>query len=271
MKPYPNFRELESLSGITWSDLTTLEPRLGELLWRARQASVTCRRVSDVNGVFAPIQNTLAEMVGFTGKHHGHPVLGSPWAYQVAYWKLYDSVAGLLPSPVGGAAESSKKQKDPVADTNPSESEAACDHAEVIPGQETRMPVPENLIANTPALTDDRNLYPWSIPAANGDCQETVHPSQWQPAAKPFGRWFDRSVGFWVGGALLGVGGSIFGGSMPYSNSVAVTISVFWWGFYFGCFGASVGALLGLWAEGIPAAAPAAEMIRATKKRRASV
>jgi hypothetical protein len=36
---------------------------------------------------------------------------------------------------------------------------------------------------------------------------------------------------------------------MPYRYPVAVTISVLWWGIYLGCFGAGVGALLGLWAE----------------------
>jgi hypothetical protein len=60
---------------------------------------------------------------------------------------------------------------------------------------------------------------------------------------------FDRIVGFWLGGALLGIGGCILGGFMPYSHPVAVTISVLWWGIYLGCLGASIGALLGSWAE----------------------
>jgi hypothetical protein len=97
MKPYPSSRDLELLSGATWHDLAELEPRLGELLWEARQASVTCRRWSDVDRVFAPIRNTLADLVGITGQNHRHPVLASPEAYQVAYWKVYDAVAGLLP------------------------------------------------------------------------------------------------------------------------------------------------------------------------------
>jgi hypothetical protein len=42
MKPFPNFRELECLAGVTWQDLVELEPRLGELLWRARQAGASC-------------------------------------------------------------------------------------------------------------------------------------------------------------------------------------------------------------------------------------
>ena len=122
MKPYPNFRDLERLSGITWRDLAELEPKLGELLWGARQACVTCRRWSDVDRAFAPIRNTLAELVGFAGKNRRHPVLGGPEAYEVAYWKLYDAVAGLLPGRAGGAAEAPEKQRgETVAETCPDE------------------------------------------------------------------------------------------------------------------------------------------------------
>jgi hypothetical protein len=103
MKAYPNFRNLERLSGITWHDLAELEPRLSELLWAARAASATCRRWSDVDRVFAPIRNILTEVVGFAGRHHRHRVLGSVGAYDVAYWKLYDAVAGLLPVRAAGA------------------------------------------------------------------------------------------------------------------------------------------------------------------------
>jgi hypothetical protein len=91
--------------GITWGELTALEPRLEELLWAARAASATCRRWSDVDRVFVPIQNTLTELVGFAGRHHRHPVLGSAGAYLVAYWKLYDAVAALLLVRAGCADE----------------------------------------------------------------------------------------------------------------------------------------------------------------------
>jgi hypothetical protein len=110
MKPYPNYRDLERLSGITWGDLTALEPRLGELLWGARQACVTCRRWSEVDQIFSPIRNTLAELVGFARQNHGHSLLGSPKAYEIAYWKLYDAVAGLLPDRASGAAVAADKQ-----------------------------------------------------------------------------------------------------------------------------------------------------------------
>jgi hypothetical protein len=61
------------------------------------------------------------------------------------------------------------------------------------------------------------------------------------------------TIGFWLGGAILGTGGCILGVCMPYHHPVAVVISALWWGIYFGCFGGSIGALLGLWAERTPA------------------
>jgi hypothetical protein len=76
---------------------------MAKLLWEARQAGVTCRRWSDVSRVFAPIQNSLAGLVGFARKGRWHPVLVSVGAYQVAYWTLYAAVAGLLPGRAGGA------------------------------------------------------------------------------------------------------------------------------------------------------------------------
>jgi hypothetical protein len=33
---------------------------------------------------------------------------------------------------------------------------------------------------------------------------------------------------------------------MPYTHPVAIAISMIWWGIYAGCFGPSLGALLGL-------------------------
>ena len=85
------------------------------------------------------------------------------------------------------------------------------------------------------------------------DGQRAARPSGGHPAAGGLRRRFHRSVGFWLGGALLGVGGCILGIGMPYRHPVGVTISALWWGIYLGCFGASIGALLGLWAEQVSA------------------
>jgi hypothetical protein len=99
-------------------------------------------------------------------------------------------------------------------------------------------------MSNPPRLTELRNPSPLSLPATKEAWQGAVR----SPNAR-LRRRFDRTIGFWLGGALLGVGGCILGICMPYRHPVAVTISVLWWGMYLGCFGASIGALLGLWAE----------------------
>ena len=118
MKTSPNFRDLERIHGVTWQELTELEPKLGELLWGARHACVTCRRWSDVSQAFAPIRNTLAELVGSAAKNSPHPVLGRRGAYQVAYWKLYDAVAGLLPCRADCAEEALEKQRKEIDSEN---------------------------------------------------------------------------------------------------------------------------------------------------------
>jgi len=69
----------------------------------------------------------------------------------------------------------------------------------------------------------------------------------------PRRRRFNRAVGFWLGGGLLGVGGCILGISIPYQHPVGMAVSALWWGIYLGCLGASIGAPLGLWAEQAPA------------------
>jgi hypothetical protein len=57
-------------------------------------------------------------------------------------------------------------------------------------------------------------------------------------------RRFDRvAISFWLGGVGLGAAGCILGACMPYRYPVATVLSVLWWGIYFGCLGASLGAL----------------------------
>ena len=110
MKPYPNLQDVERRSGVTWHELVELDSRLAELLWEARRSCGNCRRWSDVEQAFAPIRNGLAELVGFARNDRRHPVLRSAEAYQVAYWKLYDAVAGLLPTRADCADESLEEQ-----------------------------------------------------------------------------------------------------------------------------------------------------------------
>jgi hypothetical protein len=57
------------------------------------------------------------------------------------------------------------------------------------------------------------------------------------------------TIGFWLGGVLMGTVGGILGVCMPYHRPVAVVMSALWWGIYLGCFGASVGALIALFID----------------------
>jgi hypothetical protein len=112
----PNIRDLENAHGVTWDVLVHLEPGLEALLQSARSVGAGCRNWPDVEGAFSPFRNTLVSMVGFGGRNHRHPVLGSPGAYEVAYWKLYDAVSGLLPR--GTAATATRgSERTPTAAT----------------------------------------------------------------------------------------------------------------------------------------------------------
>jgi hypothetical protein len=101
----PKVDDVQRAHGIAWSRLVELEPQVETLLWRARQAGAGCRTTGDVDRAFNPLREELTSLIGFLGKHHRHPVLGSAGAYEVAYWKLYDAVAGLLAGCTGGPEE----------------------------------------------------------------------------------------------------------------------------------------------------------------------
>jgi anti-anti-sigma regulatory factor len=108
-KLYPDVDEVQRIHALTWGQLVELEPQLETLLWRTRSAVARCRTLTEVQRSFGPVRNELAGLLGFAGKHQRHPVLGSAGAYAVAYWKLYDAVAGLLPGRAGGTAEAPEK------------------------------------------------------------------------------------------------------------------------------------------------------------------
>ena len=80
---------------------------------------------------------------------------------------------------------------------------------------------------------------------------------------------FDRTVGFWLGAAVLGTAGCFIGAAMPYRHPVAVTANVLWWGVFLGCLGGSVCAVAGLWAEPArPSRGPASWRRFVTARRR---
>jgi hypothetical protein len=107
---YPNVVDVQRSYGVTWGQLVELERHLEMLLEGARLAGARCRSFTDVDRVFAPLRNDLAGLIGFAGKHHRHPILGSAGAYEVAYWTLYDAVAGLVSGRASGAKEAPVKQ-----------------------------------------------------------------------------------------------------------------------------------------------------------------
>jgi hypothetical protein len=80
---------------------------------------------------------------------------------------------------------------------------------------------------------------------------EAAANSETIPARSP--RLARRTLGFWLGGSLLGAAGCVLGVCMPYQHPVAVVVSALWWGIYLGCFGGSVGALIALVIERAPA------------------
>jgi hypothetical protein len=66
--------------------------------------------------------------------------------------------------------------------------------------------------------------------------RRTFAKSEWKSPAR--GPRLDRlTIGFWLGGGVLGMGGCILGVCMPYHHPVAVMISALWWGIYLGCLG----------------------------------
>jgi hypothetical protein len=102
--------------------------------------------------------------------------------------------------------------------------------------------------------TDRLNPCPENTAPINEECTEANRTDREQARRNPFRRRFDRiTLGFWLGGLALGTGGCLFGASLPCRYPVAGVISALWWGLFCGCFGASIGALFGVWMQRRPA------------------
>jgi hypothetical protein len=100
-------------------------------------------------------------------------------------------------------------------------------------------------MATSPSLQDLPQSPHSPAPTRRQDWCNDVRPKDRQSAASP-SRQFDRkNVGFWLGGLALGIVGCIFGARMANPHSIEVTISVLWWGIYFGCLGGWFGSLIG--------------------------
>jgi hypothetical protein len=95
-------------------------------------------------------------------------------------------------------------------------------------------------MANTSSTLDRSNLMLSSVATANAEPRRALRCR------------YDRiTLGFWLGGIILGTAGCLLGAAPPYHHPVARVISVLWWGIYFGCSGACLGALPGLFLERI--------------------
>jgi hypothetical protein len=108
---YPNVNDVQRTFGVSWAQLVELEPELETLLGQVRLADACFRTFADADRVFGPLRDELAALIGFAGKHYGHPVLGSAGAYEVAYWTLYDAVVRLLSGRAAGAQGTPAKQR----------------------------------------------------------------------------------------------------------------------------------------------------------------
>jgi hypothetical protein len=107
------------------------------------------------------------------------------------------------------------------------------------------VPGKENLINSTL-----RSMSQWNSHAFpntdNGNLQTAIRLPKWQTALRAVGRRFDPiTIGFLVGGVILGIGGCILGVFIPYRHPVSVTFSVLWWGFWLGFIGGYIGACVG--------------------------
>src|SRR5262249_50979695 len=109
----------------------------------------------------------------------------------------------------------------------------------------------EALVLHPARFMERRRSTPSTVPAGKAEQpRASCAPKESALASlAPPPRCSPATIGFWLGGAGMGIGGCLLGALMPYRHPVAVALSVLWWGLYFGCFGASVGALVGVFAD----------------------
>jgi hypothetical protein len=93
---------------------------------------------------------------------------------------------------------------------------------------------------NTPCTMEQSTILPSSVTQVRREQQRV-----------PRRRWSRITLGFWLGGIICGTAGCILGASLSYHHPVARVLSVLWWDIFCGCFGASFGALPGLFLGGI--------------------
>jgi len=72
------------------------------------------------------------------------------------------------------------------------------------------------------------------------------------PPSLPRSRRNHVTLGFWLGGVALGAVGCLVGAALPHRYAVGAAVSIIWWSIFLGCWGASLGALVGVWRKGKP-------------------
>jgi hypothetical protein len=94
--------------------------------------------------------------------------------------------------------------------------------------------------------SNPKDTRPIASRAETGNRQTAIRSHKWQAVCGALRRRFDPiSIGFLVGGAILGIAGCILGVLVPYRHPVGLTFSILWWGFWLGFIGAYIGACLG--------------------------
>jgi hypothetical protein len=93
-------------------------------------------------------------------------------------------------------------------------------------------------MANRSSTLDRPNVVLSSVATVNAEPRRALR------------RRYNRiTLGFWLGGIILGTAGCLLGAALPYHHPMARVISALWWGIYAGCLGACLGALPGLFLE----------------------
>jgi hypothetical protein len=100
----------------------------------------------------------------------------------------------------------------------------------------------------------------WAVPAGMVQAGADVVRRRWDPIR----------IGMVSGGLILGAVGVAVAASYSCTHPAGIAVSVIWWGIYYGAFGASIGALPGLFTQRARARTRAKEISRACRARSCS-
>jgi hypothetical protein len=75
-----------------------------------------------------------------------------------------------------------------------------------------------------------------AVAAAQRDWQRTARAHTSQPGTYRC-RFNPTTIGFWLGGLVLGIAGCIYAASLSYRHLVGAVVGLLWWAVYCGCLG----------------------------------